>query len=204
MSGDPDIVVIGSQAILGSFPNAPLPMLVSVEADVFPLNDRANADDIDGALGELSRFHETHRVYAHLVAEDAAKAPAGWQERLVKLHNENTADATGWCMEPHDLVLAKLARGDEKDRDFAVTALAFGLVEAAELQERLPSMLIDEAHKTMVASALRSSITRAVQLPAPGGSHTIPLLQSASSGRTWVSAHERAGHPVRGYWRGNA
>jgi hypothetical protein len=31
-----EIVVIGSQAVLGQFPNAPEALLVSTEADVFP------------------------------------------------------------------------------------------------------------------------------------------------------------------------
>ena len=31
-----EIVVIGSQAVLGQFPNAPAALLVSIEADVFP------------------------------------------------------------------------------------------------------------------------------------------------------------------------
>jgi len=37
------IVVIGSQSILGSTPNAPPPLLLSMETDVYPLNrpDRA-------------------------------------------------------------------------------------------------------------------------------------------------------------------
>jgi len=33
-----DIVIIGSQAILGQFPNADPALLVSMEADVFPLH----------------------------------------------------------------------------------------------------------------------------------------------------------------------
>lgn len=36
IADDTDIVVIGSQAILGQFPDAPLPLLVSAEADLFP------------------------------------------------------------------------------------------------------------------------------------------------------------------------
>jgi hypothetical protein len=37
-AADDEIVVIGSQAILGQFPQAPAPMRVSVEADLYPLN----------------------------------------------------------------------------------------------------------------------------------------------------------------------
>ena len=54
-----EIVVIGSQAILGQFPDAPASMRISMEADVYPLNYPERADLIDGSIGELSPFHST-------------------------------------------------------------------------------------------------------------------------------------------------
>lgn len=39
VSGEQEIVVIGSQAILGLTDNPPPSMLLSMEADVYPLND---------------------------------------------------------------------------------------------------------------------------------------------------------------------
>ena len=42
-----DLIVIGSQAILGQFPDAPREFLVSNEADVFPRDDLASSDLID-------------------------------------------------------------------------------------------------------------------------------------------------------------
>jgi hypothetical protein len=36
IADDSDIVVIGSQSILGQFPDAPASLLVSAEADVYP------------------------------------------------------------------------------------------------------------------------------------------------------------------------
>ena len=59
ISGDDEIVVIGSQSILGQFPAAPPELCVSNEADVYPKNKPEMADVIDGAIGELSMFHET-------------------------------------------------------------------------------------------------------------------------------------------------
>ena len=137
-------------------------------------------------------------MYTHLVGPETAKAPAGWESRLVPVHNANTGEATGWCLEPHDIVLAKLARGNAKDREFAVNALAFGLVKPDEMERRLPTMPVTEPRKAMVAGALRSAITQAVEVPAPGGTDTMPLLQSARSGRHWVQTHARAGHRVHG------
>ena len=46
LSDDPDIVIVGSQAILGSAPDAPASMLTSMEADVFPRSHPDRADVI--------------------------------------------------------------------------------------------------------------------------------------------------------------
>jgi hypothetical protein len=98
-----EIVVIGSQAILGAHPDAPDELLASMEADVFPKDCPADAILIDGAIGERSIFHETFGYYAHGVDETTAVLPEGWRGRLVRVENENTCGAIGWCLEPHDL-----------------------------------------------------------------------------------------------------
>ena len=51
-----EIVVFGSQPVLGSLPDAPEASLQSVEADLYPLRRPELADLIDGAIGELSPF----------------------------------------------------------------------------------------------------------------------------------------------------
>ena len=82
ISEDREIVVIGGQAILGQYPDAPAALLRSMEADVFPRNHPGRADLIDGAIGEGSRFHEQFRYYAQGVGESTATLPAGWREWL--------------------------------------------------------------------------------------------------------------------------
>jgi hypothetical protein len=77
-----EIVVIGSQSILGAFPNAPEDLLVSMEADVFPKDRPELSIVIDGSIGERSMFHETFGYYAHGVDETTAVLPTGWRERL--------------------------------------------------------------------------------------------------------------------------
>ena len=79
---------------------------------------------IDGAIGELSAFHQSFGYYAHGVDETTATLPAGWAERLVPIHNENTAGATGWCLEVHDLAISKLVAGRERDIDFLRVSFA--------------------------------------------------------------------------------
>lgn len=151
---DDEIVVIGSQAILGSHPSAPPQLLLSIDADVFPRNHPERADVIDGAIGEGSPFQEAFGYYAHAVGPETAKAPEGWAQRLVVIANENTRGATGLCLEPHDLVLSKCVAGREKDWAFATAALSAGIVDRDLLIKRCESLPVDEDGRTQIARML--------------------------------------------------
>jgi hypothetical protein len=132
-----EIVVVGSQALLGEFPAAPAELLESMEADVYPRDHPERADLIDGAIGELSPFHETHGYYAHGVGPETATLPTGWEDRLVPLPAEG---AVGLCLEIHDLVLSKYTAGREKDRDFVRMAIRHRMVGREVLARRLETM----------------------------------------------------------------
>ena len=137
---DDDIVIVGSQAILGQYPEAPESLLVSREADVFPRNHPERGDEIDGSLGDGSYFDSAYGYYAHAVGPETAVAPTGWEQRLIPIRNENTGGATGWCLEAHDLVLSKCVAGRERDWEFAEEALRHGLVDRDELRRRLDDL----------------------------------------------------------------
>lgn len=122
------IVVIGSQAILGSVPNPPAELAVSMEADVWPEDAPEKSDLIDGAIGELSPFHETYGYYAHGVGPETAELPSGWRQRAVAVCNENTLGITGLCLHPVDIAVSKLLAGRPKDLDFVRTCIKNGLV----------------------------------------------------------------------------
>lgn len=145
ITGDNDIVVIGSQSVLGQFPSPPAELCVSMEADVYPRNNPSLADLIDGSIGELSPFHTTFGYYAQGVAPDTAVLPLGWDQRLVAVINANTHGVTGWCLEIHDLVLSKYVAGREKDLEFVAAVARHGLVDRDELLLRLPTMQLDPA-----------------------------------------------------------
>jgi hypothetical protein len=132
-----DVVVIGSQAILGSYPDPPSELTESLKADRFSRDDAQRSIVIDGAIGELSLFHETFGYYAHGVDETTATLPEGWRERLVKVQTENTMGAVGWCLEPHDLAVSKLVAGRPKDVRFVETMLQTKLVSPDTVRERL-------------------------------------------------------------------
>jgi len=156
IADDDELVIIGSQAVLGQFPRAPEALLVSAEADLYPRNKPELADLIDGSIGELSPFHEIFGYYAHGVAPTTAILPRGWQERLVPIRGESTRGATGWCLEIHDLVVSKLVAGRAKDLDFARTATQSGLVEHHLLAGRLGETSLDsDRSRGIVESRLR-------------------------------------------------
>ena len=79
------------------------------------------------------------------------KAPAGWRERLVRVEVPPRLNSPrrpiAWCLEPHDLVLAKCAAGRERDWQYARTALAADLVDVAVLLARVRSLPISGDHQ---------------------------------------------------------
>src|SRR5947209_8051384 len=129
-----DLVIIGSQAVLGQFPAAPPELLVSNEADVFPSRNPERSDLIDSTIGEGSPFQREFGYYAHGVSEATAILPAGWRDRLVLVSGENTRGIRGWCLDVHDLAIAKYVAGREKDRDFTRALARHGLVSREVLR----------------------------------------------------------------------
>jgi hypothetical protein len=160
VSDDPDLVIVGSQAILGAHPDAPRSLRASDELDLYPRNHPDRSDVVDGALGEMSAFHRTFGYYAQGVGPETAVVAPGWEARLVPVRNENTRGITGWCLEPHDLVLAKLVAGREKDLDYAREALRHRLVRRRVLEERLSRLPVDEAVRAVVATRIAAAATR--------------------------------------------
>jgi hypothetical protein len=111
ISGDAEIVVIGSQAIHAQSMKLPPIAFQSDEADVYPRNHPERADAIDAAIGELSPFHDTHGYYRHGVGPTTAILPEGWERRVVRLSNANTGGATGLCIDAHDLGFVEIRGG---------------------------------------------------------------------------------------------
>jgi hypothetical protein len=104
-------------------------------------------DAIDGVLGELSLFHQTHGFYVHgLLIEEGVTLPQGWEKRANPVVDEIFTEGNiGWCVEAHDLAVSKLVAYREKDRDFVRVLLTEGMINAQILLERICSLMIDEA-----------------------------------------------------------
>lgn len=161
----PEVIVVGSQSILGTFGEDELPAeaTMSVEVDVLPIaadNDETArlADLIEGAAGEFSSFEQLHHFSIDGVDMETSALPARWRERLVKVQNENTAapqgqpQFTGWCLDKEDLCVAKLCAFREKDRNFVAALLEAGAVEPSVIGQRLVS--VDERHQPAAERAI--------------------------------------------------
>jgi hypothetical protein len=149
-----DMVVIGSQAILGQFPDAPADLLKSMEVDLYPKDNPAMSIQIDGAIGEHSPFHETFGYYGHGVAEDTAVLPTNWETRLKLVKNENTRGVSGWCLEANDLAFSKLAAGREKDLFYVKSMVLNRMVGLELLAERIENSDLTQDLKKLLKDRL--------------------------------------------------
>ncbi len=155
ITGTKEFVIVGSQAVLGQFPQAPEELLASIEADVFSLRSPEESDLIDGSIGEGSPFHKTFGYYAHGVGPETAVLPDGWRERLIPVHNENTGGGTGLCLEVHDLAASKLIAGRDKDLSFVASLLRHRLAESQTIRRRLEQAPLSEEVRELCQARLK-------------------------------------------------
>jgi hypothetical protein len=160
--GEPEIIVIGSQAILASRSEVPREMVVSLEADVYPRNAPDRAIEIEGAIGDGSPFHRQFGYFAHAVGPETAKAPQGWKGRLVAMEVAARAGTEkrliAYCMEPNDLVLAKCAAGRERDWEFARLAIDAGLADPAILSSRISDLPVAADHRRYIEKMIKGVV----------------------------------------------
>lgn len=150
--------MIGSQAIHGvNLEGLPPEAERSIEVDVAVVGDTTGvlADLIDGAIGEASMFDATFGYYAQGVVETTAVLPDGWRDRLIPFRTPATMGVTAWCLEPHDLWIAKAIANRPRDLEFCDALVRHGLVQTELLVERLAAVpdLSDE-HREMVAGRI--------------------------------------------------
>ncbi len=163
--GQPAVVVVGSQAILGTYGEDELPLAatMSIEVDILPISDDPEetarlADMIEGVAGEFSTYEQLHGFSIDGVDLKTAVLPVGWRDRLVRLQNPNTAPPsgqpqfTGWCLDKEDLCVAKLCALREKDRNFVAALLDAWMVDPTVIRERLAN--VTDPHRESAERAL--------------------------------------------------
>lgn len=146
ITGDHEIVIIGSQAIHGSLTQLPDSAQRSVEADLYPRNSPEKWDLLDGLLGEDSQFHQTYKYYAQGVSPNTAVLPYDWEARAVSIPVDLANGIHGICVGLEDLVLSKYAASREKDLIYVADVISIGAVEKSlllTLLEKLPTERCD-------------------------------------------------------------
>ena len=170
---DPDILVIGSQSLLASYDEDELPLAAttSMEVDLayFDDADDLKADTVDGAIGELSPFHESFGYYAQGVSVRTAVLPNGWRDHVIHWSSNSTGRAHAVFLEPHDCVVAKLVARREKDRAFTQTLLQARLIDITTLRSRIDTLPaeVDPPHHapaTVLARRTEAAITPTSQV----------------------------------------
>lgn len=156
-----EIIVVGSQSILGSVDSPPEECLRSKEADIIIPGNELLSDMVDGALGEGSPFEDSFGYYAQGVDSTTCTLPDGWRDRLVRMQSENTDGKAGFCLDVTDLFLAKCAANREKDREFNLVLLQHGIVNAKTAQGRVASMPVDEQTKSRIGNLISRLATEA-------------------------------------------
>ncbi len=120
LTGETEVYVFGSQAVLGQFPNAPALLRQSAEVDV--------------AL--------------HGLTLESAVLPRGWEARAIPVKNQNTAGHVGICVEAHDLAASKLTANRDKDRQFARVLLLHKLIRPNKLIRSINLLPIEAPRRT--------------------------------------------------------
>ena len=159
IADDDEIIIIGSQSILGQFPDAPARLLASMETDIYPKNRPELAEVVDGSIGEGSFFHAEFGYYAQGVGSKTAVLPQGWQSRLVSINNENTNGVTGLCLEVHDLAISKCVAGRPKDLEFMQVLLRHKMVNRKILLRRLNKTDLSRSEKSRTKSRINANFS---------------------------------------------
>jgi len=172
------VIILGSQAILAQFPNlseelsesdsSEISLVLqnreilvrSIEADIMIPDSAAKTEIVEGAIGELSSFHNSFGYYAQGVDRTTSKLPDGWETRLVEICNKNTNGISGLCLEIHDLIISKLYARRKKDIEFFQAAVNLGLLLRETLTERMNKTSMTADRKHLIEECIKRGFSR--------------------------------------------
>lgn len=137
------LVIMGSQSILASYSAMVLDaaLMMSAEVDIMPIASHRHeidrlSDHLDGSLGQDSQFQESFGFHVDGISIETSVLPDGWVDRLIPEVDPDSG-ATGWCLDPHDLAVAKLIAGRPKDNDFVEILVAQRLIDPVVVRKAL-------------------------------------------------------------------
>jgi hypothetical protein len=157
--GRPEVIVVGSQSILGTYREDELPAdaTMSVEVDILPVaadNEEPRGSRTSSRVLRGSSLRSRSCTGSALTGSTwrRPRCRPGGGIAWSKVQNANTAGPsvephfTGWCLDKEDLCVAKLCALREKDRNFVIALLHGGLVDPAIITARL--LTVEDRHRT--------------------------------------------------------
>ena len=160
------VYLIGSQAILAAWPDAPSEARWSVEIDAYPGNattweignaGREASEEINALFGFGSDFHTAFGFYIDGVDEHTAFLPKDWKARAVRIRiPDGGREITAIAPSVDDLVVAKLARLDEKDKRFVSACHRARPLDAERIRALIELTKLDTARKRAANAFLDS------------------------------------------------
>lgn len=163
-----------SQAILVSKPGAPKGVRFSREIDAYPANAGTwqvahggieASEEINALFGYGSQFEKTHGFYIDGVDERTAMLPADWRSRAearTEMVDGRRVRVVAPCAE--DLIVSKLARLEEKDREWVRAYRARYAWDRDLIRKGLASLALP-AEKREAALGFVASIDKARHAP---------------------------------------
>jgi len=161
--GQKRVIVVGSQAILASFDFEQLPQqaTLSKEADIAPEHDFDDhlSQQLWMLAGQDSEWANERDFYIDAVSANTAYLPERWRERAIDVSPPGHRDYVGVCPDAYDLCASKMARNEEKDRDFVGALAAAGLINPRLLRNRFDEISdtrLEPARKHVASRFIRS------------------------------------------------
>lgn len=145
------ICVLGSSALLGSFPElgeAGGPLEISFDGDLLlePCDEQLAAL-LHEAVGEGSLFAQRSGYHADILrAEIVESLPPGWESRLIPFDKATHA----LTLAPEDLMVVKLRAGRAKDLELCRVIFRRGLISPAIVKRRLDATPMAEKEIVVV------------------------------------------------------
>lgn len=166
--GQKRVLVFGSQAILASFDFVELPAraTLSREADIAPEYDIADylSNQLWLEAGQGSEWAEEHGYFIDAVSRETAILPERWRERAIELPVPGRPEIVGICPDALDLCASKLARNEEKDREFVGALIGARMVNPRQLRARFDRITDPRLEKARARAARRYIIEREGQM----------------------------------------
>ncbi len=115
------------------------------------------SEHINALFGEGSQFHRTHGFYIDGVDENTATLPADWQTRAITRPvtvGDRLVTAIAPC--PEDIIVSKLARLDEKDKEFILAFHAVRPLDPDVIERRIRSSRMELAVADRAVAYIRA------------------------------------------------